>query len=632
MKHSGHHGPSPMKEMARIKLAGFGVALLVSGLVLLLYQALSLRSALTADANVQADMIADNVAAALMFDDSKSAQEVLRSLRKVPYVESAGIYTIDGKRFATYARPGLASAELFEAKPDKVKPTKRRLSFDDVFVAASIVQNGKPLGSVVVVATTQKMIQELLHYAAFIVGASLCALWIAFVVTSRMSARIAQAEKKLEYLASTDPLTGLPNRRAFYDELNERLQRGANACSRAALILVDLDDFKTVNDTLGHGAGDELLKHVAVALRQSVRMADLVSRIGGDEFAVLVTIAKEKAEGIRTAERIARALARPFDLPRASVVASASVGVSVFPDDAIDVASLVSSADIALYAAKGVGKNAAVEFHPSMTVEARRRARLETELRKAIETDALHLVYQPQFECRTGRLLGAEALARWVHPVDGEIAPSEFVAVAEDSDLIVALGQWVLRRACRDAARWNAEQGVEIHVAVNVSARQLRQAQFSEDVKAVLAESGLSPHLLELELTESQLMANMTAGVDAMRRLRAAGIRLSLDDFGTGYSSLSYLQSFPVNNLKIDRAFIKPLPQAGQPIVTAIISMAHSFGIAVVAEGVEDPAQLAWLSDAGCDIVQGYLTGRPMSLEAVTLLLSSECEDPEPLV
>jgi diguanylate cyclase len=632
MKRRERREVSPMKEMARIKLAGFGVALLVSGLVLLIYQALSLRSALTDDASMQADMIADNVSAAVMFDDLRSAQEVLHSLRLMPYVESAGIYTVDGKRFASYTRPGATARAFAEANPSNAQGKKQRLSFGDVFVAATIAQNGKTLGCVVVVATTEKMRKDLVHYAAFIAGASLCALWIAFVVTSRMSARIAQAEKKLEYLASTDPLTGLPNRRAFYEELNVRLQRGADACSRAALILVDLDDFKNVNDTLGHGAGDELLKHVSVALRQSVRRADLVSRIGGDEFAVLVAITKEKAEGIETAERIARALARPFDLPRASIVASASVGVSVFPDDAVDVASLVSSADIALYAAKSAGKNAAVAFHPSMTVEAHRRARLETELRKALETDALHLAYQPQFECRTGRMIGAEALVRWSHPVDGEISPAEFVPVAEDSDLIVALGQWVLRRACRDAARWNAQQDNAIHVAVNVSARQLRQMQFSQDVKAVLAESGLSPHLLELELTESQLMANMTAGVEAMRQLREAGIRLSLDDFGTGYSSLSYLQSFPVNKLKIDRAFVKPLPQAGQPIVTAIISMAHSFGIAVVAEGVERTAQLEWLDDAGCDIVQGYLTGRPMSFEKISDLLRSECEDAEPSV
>ncbi|WP_116137748.1 putative bifunctional diguanylate cyclase/phosphodiesterase [Trinickia diaoshuihuensis] len=631
MNESADHTPSPLKETARVKLAGFGVALLISGLVLLGYQAFSLRASLTASANVQADMIAENVSASVLFDDVRSAQETLHALRKVPYVESAMIYNAAGKVFSGYIRPGVPAREMLEAQPKNAEGANRRFLFDDVYVASSITQNGKTLGSVVVVASTEQIAAELAHFALFILAASLCALWIAFVITSRMSARIAQAEKKLEYLASTDPLTGLPNRRAFYEALNDRLQRGTQSCSRAALILVDLDDFKNVNDTLGHGAGDELLKHVAVALRQSVRLADLVSRIGGDEFAVLVAIAKEKAEGIRTAERIARALARPFDLPRASVVASASVGVSVYPDDAADVAALVSSADIALYAAKSTGKNAAVEFHPSMTVEARRRARLETELRKAIETDALSLAYQPQFDCRTGRLIGVEALARWVHPADGEISPVEFVPVAEDSELIVALGQWVLRRACRDAARWNADSEVPIYVAVNVSARQLRQTQYSENVKAVLAESGLSPHLLELELTESQLMANMTAGVEAMRQLRAAGIRLSLDDFGTGYSSLSYLQSFPVNNLKIDRAFVKPLPQSGQPIVTAIISMAHSFGIAVVAEGVEEPAQLAWLTDAGCDIVQGYLTGKPMPFERITELLRSECEDSEPL-
>ena len=634
MKRRGHHAPSPLKEMARVKLAGFGVALLISGLVLLVYQAITLRSTLTADAAVQADIVADNVSASVLFDDVRSAQETLHSLHNVPYIESAGIYTADGKRFAAYARSGLSPRQHADANPVNARSTKRHFLFDDVSVASSITQNGKTLGSVVVVATTAQMAAQLLHFGLFILAASLCALWIAFVVTSRMSARIAQAEKKLEYLASTDPLTGLPNRRAFYDALTERLQRGTTGCARAALILVDLDDFKNVNDSLGHGAGDELLKHVATALRQCVRTADLVSRIGGDEFAVLVAIAKEKAEGLRTAERIARALARPFDLPRASIVASASVGVCVYPDDAADVAALVSSADIALYAAKSTGKNAAVEFHSSMTIEARRRARLETELRKAIDEDALSLVYQPQFSCSTGRMIGVEALARWIHPVDGEISPIEFVPVAEDSDLIVALGRWVLRRACRDAARWNAEPSVSLHVAVNVSARQLRQAEYSEDVKAVLADSGLAPHLLELELTESQLMANMTAGVEAMGQLRAAGVRLSLDDFGTGYSSLSYLQSFPVNSLKIDRTFVKPLPEAGQPIVTAIISMAHSFGIAVIAEGVEDAAQLAWLTDAGCDIVQGYLTGRPMPFERITDLLrnESEYEDSEPLV
>ncbi|RKP44643.1 EAL domain-containing protein [Trinickia fusca] len=610
--------------MARVKLAGVCVALLISSAVLLVYQAVTLRTTLTENANLQAEMIADNVSASVMFADARSTAEVLHSLGKVPYVEEVCIYTESGKLFAGYRKPGFDKHDHAVGSLAKATSQGKRLSLSDVFVASTISQNGKTLGYVVLVAGTSGMLAQLLHYGGFLVAASMCAIWIAFAVTSRMGMRIVQAEKKLEYLASTDPLTGLPNRRAFYEELDERLQDALASATRVALILVDLDDFKTINDTLGHGAGDDLLKHVAIALRQAVRKTDVVSRIGGDEFAVLVEAADHKAEGLATAERIARALARPFDLTRASVVATASVGVSVYPDDAEDVAALVSSADIALYAAKSTGKNVAVAFHPSMTVEAHRRARLETELRKAIDADALHLVYQPQFDCRTSQLIGAEALVRWTHPSDGEISPAEFIPVAEGSELIVALGQWVLRRACLDAARWNAEHDTAIHVSVNVSARQLRQAQFTEQVKAVLDESGLASPLLELELTESQLMANMAVGVEAMQQLRTAGVRLALDDFGTGYSSLSYLQSFPVNNLKIDRSFIRPLPQAGQPIVAAIISMARSFGIAVVAEGVEEPSQLAWLCDAGCDIVQGYLTGRPMPVAQFRELLGAE--------
>jgi diguanylate cyclase len=624
MKRNEPSTPSAVKEIARVKLVGVGVALLITSVVLLVYQAVTLRASLTDDANLQAEIIADNVSASLMFADERTAIELLRSVRKAPYVQSVSIYADDGRLFAGYAKPGLDLHEREEATLSKISEGTTRLSLSDVAVTAKISDHGNSLGYVVLVATTGEMSTQLLHYGCFLAAASVCALWIAFAVTSRMGLRVVKAERKLEYLASTDSLTGLPNRRAFYEALNGKLQRTTQTAARFALILVDLDDFKTVNDTLGHGAGDDLLKQVAHELGQNVRTHDLVSRIGGDEFAVLVEIADRKSEGKVTAERIARSLARPFDLARASVVASASVGVSVFPDDASDVGSLVSSADIALYAAKSTGKNMAVEFQPSMTVEARRRARLDAELRRAIDADTLHLVYQPQFDCRTGRLIGAEALLRWKDASVGTVSPAEFIPIAEESDLIVTLGQWVLRRACRDAAKWNAECAMAVPVSVNVSARQLRQARFSDDVRAVLRESGLAPHLLELELTESQLMANMSVGVEAMRALRAAGIRLSLDDFGTGYSSLSYLQSFPVNNLKIDRSFIRPLPEAGQPIVAAIISMAHSFGIAVVAEGVEEPAQLAWLSDAGCDTVQGFLTGRPMSFERLVERLSDE--------
>ncbi|PMS11330.1 GGDEF-domain containing protein [Trinickia caryophylli] len=616
--------------MTRIKMLRVIVALIVSSVVLLGYQAVTLRTSLTESANAQSEMIADNLAASVLFNDKAAAGEILHSLRKIPYVESVTVYTSDGTPFASYAKPGLDEFEQAEGTPDNAHTHASPWSLKDVFVVSSISLKGKAIGEVVLVAQTDQMLLELLHYTGFLLAASTAAIWVAFAVTSRMGARVAEAEKELEYLASTDPLTGLPNRREFYDELHERLHRGGPNPTRMALILVDLDNFKAVNDTLGHGAGDELLKRVAAALRRSVRATDIVSRIGGDEFAVLLEIAEDKAEGHAAATRIAHALARPFTVERTSVTATASVGVSIYPDDAREAAALVSSADIALYAAKSKGKNNAVEFHPRMTVEARRRARLEAELRKAIESDALSLVYQPQFDCRTGALIGAEALVRWVHPSDGAVSPAEFIPIAEDSGLIVALGRWVLRQACADAARWNARSPTGVHVAVNVSAGQLRQEKFNEDVRTVLDESGLPSHLLELELTESQIMANMDVGVEAMQRLRAFGVRLSLDDFGTGYSSLSYLQSFPVNCLKIDRSFIHPLPDSGQPIVTAIISMAHSFGIAVVAEGVEEPDQLAWLAEAGCDIVQGFLTGRPMSFEHLTALLAQQRAAAEP--
>ncbi|MFL9912440.1 putative bifunctional diguanylate cyclase/phosphodiesterase [Paraburkholderia sp. RL17-337-BIB-A] len=604
--------PSLTRALGRVNIVGIAIALLISSAGLVAYQAFSLRAALAADARLQAAMVSANIPASLMFHDVQATSEILHTLSNVPYVESVAVFNAKGGVHARYFRAGLSAYEANEATLASAL-RQERFSLNDVFVANPVVHDGQALGTVVLVASTEGMVRELWQYAGFLMAACICALWVSSVVTSRMKARVFEAEKELEYLANTDPLTDLPNRRAFYDELATRLRPGREDCEHVTLILIDLDNFKTVNDTLGHGAGDELLRSVAVALRDAVRSTDVVSRIGGDEFAVLAVDDADRTGSRHTAERITSMLARPFELSGGNVLVTASVGFSRFPDDATDVASLVSSADIALYAAKNSGKNLAVEFKPQMTKDAQRRARLERDLREAIEGDALELAYQPQYDCQTGRLVGAEALARWTHPSEGNIPPAEFIPIAENSDLIVALGNWVMRRACRDAARWNVRAGNAISVSVNVSARQLREPGFQSDVLEALRESGLAACMLELELTESLLMANMAVAVNVMRQLRTHGIRLSIDDFGTGYSSLAYLQSFPLNQLKIDRSFVKALPHAGQPIVTAIISMAHSFGLAVVAEGVEYPAQLAWLCEAGCDVVQGFLTGRPMS-------------------
>ncbi|XUW92194.1 EAL domain-containing protein [Burkholderia sp. M6-3] len=608
-----------------VNLVGVAIALLISSVVLLIYQGLSLRASLTDDVSMQASVLAENLTASAMFRDREATAEVLGSLRKVPHVESATVYTPDGELFVRYARPGLSHADYEEGTLANVG-SSRRLSLDDIFVAAPIIHNDRLLGSIVVVATTDAIKTQVAQYGCFLVGASLCSVWIASLVMKRMRERVSRAEKDLEYLASTDPLTDLPNRRAFYDELKMRLHKASAANKRVALMMVDLDNFKTVNDTLGHGAGDELLKQVAEALRNVVRPHDLVSRIGGDEFAIVLGPDASRVRARATAGRVARNLSRPFVLLGIESAVTASVGFSVYPEDTAEIAELVSNADIALYSAKSRGKSIAVEFQSEMTAEAQRRARIEAELRKALEHEGLDIVYQPQFDCLSGRLLGAEALVRWTHPTEGPILPAEFVPIAENSDLIVALGRWVLSRACRDAANWNAGTNAGVHVAVNISARQLRTEGFTDEVCTALKKSGLPASLLELELTESQLMSNMSVGIQAMQELRAAGVRLSLDDFGTGYSSLSYLQSFPVHSIKIDRSFICPLPNGGQPIVTAIISMAHSFGLLVVAEGVEYPAQLEWLCDARCDVVQGFLTGRPMRLEQLLAIIRAEEE------
>ncbi|MFP3565302.1 putative bifunctional diguanylate cyclase/phosphodiesterase [Paraburkholderia sp. SIMBA_030] len=608
--------PSLTRALGRLNIVGIAIALLISSAGLLAYQALSLRAALAADARLQAAMVSANITASLMFHDEQATSEMLRPLGNVPYIESVAVFNAKGSVHARYARAGIPAHEANEATLAS-NFAQNHFSLNDVFVANPVIHDGEVLGMVVLVASTEGMVRELWQYAGFLLSACICALCVSSVVTSRMKARVLKAERELEYLAHTDPLTDLPNRRAFYDELAARLGPGADGRAQVTLVLIDLDDFKTVNDTLGHGAGDELLRFVASALRDAVRETDIVSRIGGDEFAVLAIDDADRAGSRRTAERITNVLARPFELHGGSVPVTASVGFSRFPDDATDVASLVSSADIALYAAKSGGKNVAVEFRPQMTQDAQRRARLERELREAIECDALEVAYQPQFDCQTGQLVGVETLARWNHSSEGSISPAEFIPIAENSELIVALGRWVMRRACHDAARWNANARNRASVSVNVSARQLREPGFQRDVLEALKDSGLPANMLELELTESLLMANMSVAVHVMTQLRAQGIRLSIDDFGTGYSSLSYLQSFPLNQLKIDRSFVRALPRAGQPIVTAIISMAHSFGLTVVAEGVEYPAQLAWLSEAGCDVVQGFLTGRPMSFAGI---------------
>lgn len=600
------------------QLLAAATALAVAGLILISIQFLTLRQGLVDDVNVQAAVIADNIAAAMMFRDRQVATENLQVFPLPPYLVSVTAYQPDGSIFATRVRAGFVTVDGKTARTNAAVPAS---GLAPVTVVKNISYRKTELGYLAVVASTDRLRSGLLSYAGAFALAALGALSVSALVVARTRARVIKAEARLDYLAYTDPVTELRNRRATYDALAEKIAYHSMRRERLGLLFIDLDNFKAVNDTAGHSTGDALLRMVGEVLEALTPDGHIVGRIGGDEFAIIMSPIQARAEALETAHRITVALGKPFELEGQRVTATVSIGIGIFPDDAETVSELVSNADIALYNAKAAGKNRYADFRPEMTREAQRRVRMERELRVAVEQGEFDVHYQPQFHCVSGWLMGAEALLRWPHPSRGFIPPDQFIPIAEECGLINEIGRWVLLRACTDAAKWASVTGVPISIAVNVSAKQLTDNRLTEDVQAALNASGLPPTLLKLELTESVLMDDVTAALDFMHAIRAIGVELSIDDFGTGYSSLAYLQSLPINQLKIDRSFISLLPDNGFTIAAAVIGLAHGFQLSVVAEGVENRKQLAWLQAAGCDYVQGYLTGRPMSAAAFLELI-----------
>jgi diguanylate cyclase (GGDEF)-like protein/PAS domain S-box-containing protein len=427
------------------------------------------------------------------------------------------------------------------------------------------------------------------------------------------------AEKQVQFLAYYDALTGLPNRTLLQDRLTKALASARRRKDKVALLFLDLDGFKDINDSLGHSVGDLVLKEVAERLKKWAREQDTVARVGGDEFLVVLTAVKEVADAAVAAERLMDAIIAEFVVQGHSLGIRCSIGISIFAEHGRDGETLIKNADAAMYCAKESGRNNFRFFTKDMNAQAVERLTLENSLRLALGRGELFLVYQPQMEIATGRITGLEALLRWQHPELGLVPPDNFIRIAENSGLIMPIGEWVLRTACSQARKWQDEGLLAVPVAVNVSAVQFRQAGFCELIRRVLHETGLAPQYLELELTESLLLSNADVMFSVLQELKAMGLKLAIDDFGTGYSSLSYLKQFPVGKLKIDRSFIRDI--AVNPddaaITTAITSLAKSLNLKVIAEGVEDEAQMTFLRAHQCDEIQGYYFSKPLAVDKV---------------
>ncbi|HEX7249869.1 MAG TPA: EAL domain-containing protein [Burkholderiales bacterium] len=430
------------------------------------------------------------------------------------------------------------------------------------------------------------------------------------------TAELRAANERAQHLADHDALTGLPNRRLLEDRLTQALALSYRNRKQTAVMFVDLDRFKTINDSLGHSVGDVLLKEVAVRLGKQLREVDTICRTGGDEFVVVLPEIKRSADAANVAQKIIENLSQPVRVDERELTVTPSIGIAVFPEDGRDAETLIRNADAAMYHAKESGRANYQFFTEQMNLSASRRLALENDLRRALARGELRVHYQPIVDAKSGKVSGHEALIRWQHPERGLLPPSEFIQVAEDTGLILKIGEWVLMEACR----WATFIGVErnIPVSVNLSARQFNDPKLVQLVARALKETGLPASLLTLEITESTAMQQTDVTLGTLRRLKELGVSIAIDDFGTGYSSFSYLKLFPVNSLKIDRSFISEVERDGdnRAIVAAIIALAQVLGLKVVAEGVETEAQKQFLRGFGCEQVQGYLTGKPVDADS----------------
>lgn len=603
----------------RLRVLTTGLAAFITVALLMAYQFVSDRNQLEEELRTEAMIIGASSSAALLFEDQSAAKEILTTIRLTPRILGGALYRADGKLFAS-------ENDIHGVFPEKIdpfnpnNPAEMDIERDpDLFsglVREEVFQQAVPVGTLLLHVTYRSLYWRMAEYALGVVLIVAFGFLLAHRFTLTLRKRMAFTEGQLEHMALYDRVTDLPNRRYFEHELRKAIARIKREGKDGALFYFDVDDFKKVNDLCGHQAGDDVLRMIAERIKKTVRSGDVVARVGGDEFAVILFGVGTPENAVVVADNMIQVVAEPFPTEPTPSHVGLSIGVTMIPVDSDDSETLLRCSDMAMYVAKSLGKNRYQFYSEDINSRVQSQLEIEVALREALKLDSsgLWVAYQPQVCAKTGRLMGVEALIRWTLESGKSVSPGEFIPVAENTGLIIELGKWVLTRVCRDLAELRG-LGIEIpKVAINVSPRQLtRGYNIVGEICQTLVGFGERIGRFQFEVTENALMDDN--GADVLDAFRDAGFSLAIDDFGSGYSSLGYLKRFQVSVLKIDQQFVQQLPDDTEDaaIVSAVIQMAKALGITVVAEGVETEAQSAFLSEHGCDILQGYLISRPIA-------------------
>ncbi|NOU00317.1 MAG: EAL domain-containing protein [Gallionella sp.] len=673
------------KKLSLINLLTTGIAGLLIAVVLVADSWYTQRSDLVKDTQVKASVIAQGVLPALMFADKKSADDTLATLDKDEAVLEARVFDKTHESFASHLRTtnNIASNTRALNNADGLQQVTFNLA--DLTVITPISSGNDQAGTLLIRVDLRGLYSRVLQFSLIIVFTVLIALILASILLSRMQRSITvplanlskvmtevseqhdytrraevtsqdeigslahsfnamvteiqrhdgmlseelltrkRAEVQLEKMAHFDNVTNLPNRHFFNRRASDLVQLNQGSGHRIALLFIDLDNFKYVNDTFGHHSGDLLLIGVAERLKNAVRTSDMVARFGGDEFAVLLGNPSSIEQVEKIAQKILVSLGEAFDINEYQFHIGASIGLAMLPDHSDTIEELLKQADAAMYQAKSSGKNNVQIWTPETSSVSAKHFEMESGLRKAMMNDEFIIHYQPIIDLTNEKIVGMEALLRWQHPTLGLISPAEFIPLAEETSLIIPIGEWVLRNACATAQNWQKRYGA-LYISVNVSAKQFQNVNLPQTIAAILRETHLPAECLELEMTESMLMDHTVATTNKLNEIAAMGVGLSLDDFGTGYSSLLYLKRFPLTKLKIDRGFITDLPDDAEDkaITQAIIALSKSLNLKVLAEGVETAEQAAFLTKNQCQFGQGYFYSKPLDAKSFTALLQSK--------